>query len=247
MRKAIGFLVVLIWFLPLRDLQAQELSVKRMELNGDNVIVHFALLDSLAGRTYSVNLYSSRDNFVNPLTLISGDAGMDVKPGVERKVVWNAKQELGALFDGKVAIELRAKVYIPFLRFDSFTKIKRGKPTQVTWRGGTPQHILNFELWRKGQRILTIPNVPNAGHTQMEIPASVKKGRGYTFKIVESKNKDLAIQTLPFAVKPKHPFLVKVIPFIAIGGAFYALDVFGGEESSETDPIVNPIGTPIRK
>ncbi|HMR56771.1 MAG TPA: hypothetical protein PLM56_11065 [Cyclobacteriaceae bacterium] len=220
------------------SVNAQQLNVKRVELSGDDIIVHFALLDSLAGRTYSVNLYSSRDNFVNPLTHVTGDMGMDIKPGVELKVVWNAKQELGAAFDDKIAIELRARVYIPFLRFDSFSKIKRGKPTQVTWRGGTPQHILNFELWRKGGRVLTIPNVPNAGHTKLEIPASVKRGKGYTFKIVESRNKDLAIQTQPFAVKPKVPFLIKVLPVLAGGTAIYFLS--GGKDKEIPDPIKVP-------
>lgn len=228
---------ILFLLLPV-SLEAQKLSVNRVELSGDDIIVHFALLDSLAGRTYSVNLYSSRDNFVNPLTHVTGDMGMDIKPGVERKVVWNAKQELGASFDAKIAIELRAKVYIPFLSFDSFNKIKRGKPTQITWRGGTPQHILNFELWRKGGRVLTIPNVPNAGHTKLEIPASVKRGKGYTFKIVESRNKDLAIQTQPFAVNSKVPFLIKVLPVLAGGTAIYFLS--GGKDKEIPGPIKVP-------
>ncbi|MBX2917239.1 MAG: hypothetical protein KF856_18370 [Cyclobacteriaceae bacterium] len=242
MRAGSKFLVMCLCLLGSRVLIAQQLNVKRMELSGDNIILHFSLLDSLAGRTYSVNLYSSRDNFVNPLVHVSGDTGMDIKPGVERKVVWNAKQELGASFDDKIAIELRAKVYIPFLRFDSFTKIKRGKSTQVTWRGGTPQHVLNFELWRKGERVLTIPNVPNAGHTQLVLPSSVKKGKGYTFIIVESKNKDLAIQTMPFVVKPKVPFLVKTLPVLAAGIIFK--DILFPPEGP--DPIPDPRPTPDR-
>jgi hypothetical protein len=241
MRACSKFLVMLLSLLGGQVCTAQQLKVKRMELSGDNIILHFSLLDSLAGRTYSISLYSSRDNFVNPLVHVSGDTGMDIKPGVERKVMWNAKQELGASFDDKIAIELRAKVYIPFLRFDSFTKIKRGKPTQVTWRGGTPQHVLNFELWRKGERVSTIPNVPNAGHTQLVIPSSVKRGKGYTFRIVESKNKDLAIQTMPFVLKPKVPFLVKALPFLAIGGVL-ASGILTPDKPN--DNIVDPIGTP---
>jgi hypothetical protein len=222
-------------------LSAQQLDVNRVELTGDHVILYYNLMDSVAGRTYSINLYSSRDNFLNPLTQVTGDLGIEVKPGIQRKVMWNAKQELGADFNDKVAIELRARIYIPFLRFDSFEKIKRGKPTQITWRGGTPQNILNFELYRNGKKETTIPNVPNAGHTAMLIPMSVKPGKGYSFRISDSKNKDLVVQTSTFAVKPKVPFLVKVLPLVVIGAVVPL--VGGGGEGGEKS-IPDPPSTP---
>jgi hypothetical protein len=223
-------------------LSAQQLEVKRVELSGDDIIVHYALTDTVPGRTFSVNLYSSHDNYVNPLTSVMGDFGIEVKPGIMRKVIWNAKQELGANFDGKVSIELRARPYIPFLRFDAFDKIKRGKPTEVTWRGGTPQNILNFELWRKGKRVVVTPNIPNAQHAKIEIPRSVKAGKGYTFRIIDSKNKDLAIETAPFAVKPQMPLLIKLLPVLAAGAIISTLGSSGAE-----GPIPDPIGMPSRQ
>ncbi len=223
---------------------AQQLDVKRVELKGDEVIIYYALLDSMAGRTYSINLYTSQDKYVNPQTHVSGDHGIEVKPGVQRKLIWNAKKELGENFNDKISIELRARLFIPFIKFDSFEKIKKGKPTEVTWRGGTPQNILNFELWRNDERVLVIPNIPNAQHAQIEIPGSVKPGKNYTFKIVDSKNKDLAIQTSPFIIKPKMPLLVKVLPILAVGGAIVLL---GGENGTTGDSeIVDPNGLPPR-
>jgi hypothetical protein len=226
--------------------KSQNLAVQRVELKGDEVIVYYSLLDSLAGRTYSVNLYSSQDNFVNPLQFVSGDYGVEVKPATQRKLVWNAKKELGESFNAKVAIELRAKVFIPFIRFDSFTKIKRGKLTEVTWRGGTAQNILNFELWRNGEKILVLPNIPNAQHATIKIPSNVKAKKGYTFKIVDSKNKDLAIQTAPFEVKPRTPLLLKVIPVIAIGSVVALAGGGGGGGESGPAEITNPPSLPNR-
>jgi hypothetical protein len=133
-------------------------------------------------------------------------------------------------------------LFIPFIKFDSFEKIKKGKPTEVTWRGGTPQNILNFELWRNEERVLVIPNIPNAQHAKIEIPASVKSGKYYTFKIVDSKNKDLAIQTTPFAIAPKTPFIVKVLPVLAVGGAVVLLS--GDKSTGGDQDIVDPKGFP---
>jgi hypothetical protein len=224
--------------------KAQQLEVKRVELKGDEVIVHYALADSVAGRSYSVNLYSSLDTYVNPLTHVAGDFGSEVKPGAQRTITWNAKKELGEAFNDKVSIELRARVFIPFIRFDSFEKIKRGKLTEVTWRGGTPQNILNFELWRAGKRVEVIPNIPNAQHAKIEIPRNVKAGKNYTFKIVDSKNKDLAIQTAPFAIRPKVPWLIKVLPIVVVGGVVGFLA--GGKSVSDDLSIVDPLGLPAR-
>ncbi|MFN5555434.1 MAG: Ser-Thr-rich GPI-anchored membrane family protein [Chryseotalea sp.] len=222
---------------------AQNLHVQRVELKGDEVILYYSLLDSTAGRTFSVNLYSSLDNFVNPLQFISGDNGVEVKPATERKLVWNAKKELGETFNSKISIELRAKVFIPFIRFDSFSKIKRGKLTEVTWRGGTAQNILNFELWRNGEKVLVLHNIPNAQHATIKIPANVKAGKGYTFKIIDSKNKDLAIQTAPFQIKPRTPHILKAVPLLAVGGALALLGGGGSEAESE---IENPPAFPNR-
>lgn len=218
----------------------QQLDVYRVELKGDEVIVYYSLLDSIEGRSYSINLYSSLDKYVNPLASVTGDLGIEIKPGLHKKLIWNAKQDLGVDFNDKVSIELRARIYIPFIRFDSFETIKRGKPTEVTWRGGTPQNILNFELWQNDKRITTIPNVPNAHHAKLEIPMSVKPGKNYSFRIIDSKNKDLVVQTSSFTVKPKIPLLIKIAPIIAVG----AIVGFLVKPSSAPESIPDPLGVP---
>jgi len=222
------------------SIQAQNLEVKRIERNGDNLILYYNLTDTVIDRSYTVNLYSSRDNFLNPLAAISGDKGMEVTPGISKKLVWNAKQDLGAEFSDKISIELRARIYIPFIRFDAIEKIKRGKPTEVTWRGGTPQNILNFELYRNGKKVDVIPNIANVSHTQLTLPVSVKPGKGYIFRIVDSKNKDQVVETPSFRVKRKVPLGVKLLPVLALGGALY---IFGSSSTSNKE-IPGPPDTP---
>jgi hypothetical protein len=222
---------------------AQSLEVNRIELAGDNIVLYYELRDSVPQRTYTINVYSSRDNYLNALTSVSGDYGLEIKPGNQKKITWNAKQELGSSFNGKVGVEVRARVYVPFILFDSFDKIKRGKPKDVTWRGGTRQNILNFELYNKdNEKVAVIPNVSNAGHTSLFIPEDVKPGKGYRFKIVDSKNKDQVTYTQPFAVRRKVPLLYYVLGTAVVGGVVSLL--IGDDPPIEPTEITDPMGPP---
>ncbi|MEJ0029062.1 MAG: hypothetical protein WDO15_01235 [Bacteroidota bacterium] len=57
---------------------AQDVSIKRIELESTNVLIYYDLADTTRGHLYSINLYSSRDNFINPLTKLRGDFGIEV-------------------------------------------------------------------------------------------------------------------------------------------------------------------------
>jgi hypothetical protein len=214
---------------------AQEFEIKRYELAGDNIVIFYDLVDTVKNRSYTINLYASKDNYLNPLTKISGDVGLEVKPGTNRKLTWNAKEELGNTFAGKVAIEIRGRVYIPFVRFGSFEDIesrKRGVPFVVTWTGGTRQNILNFDLYSGDKKVWTQANVANNGNYELEIPTSVKPGKDFRFKISDSKNKDEIVYTPTFAVKRKIPLLLKVVPLVALAGV---VGIFATQGSSSTE------------
>ncbi len=113
---------------------AQDLTIKRIELENEKVMLYYDLIDTIQERVYAVNLYSSKDNFINPLKSVTGKWGLEVKPGLNNKIELNASEEFGADFEDKVAFELRAKVYIPFIRiegFDNNPKFKRTKPYEI--------------------------------------------------------------------------------------------------------------------
>src|SRR5258705_12516624 len=69
------------------------------ELDGDYVFFNYSLIDSTLGRTYTVNLYTSKDNFTYPLQKVKGDIGIEIQPGVNKKIERNAKQEFGHTFE----------------------------------------------------------------------------------------------------------------------------------------------------
>lgn len=220
---------------------AQTLEVKKIELRDDDVVINYSLSDTVPGRSFSVNLYASRDNYINPLTQITGDHGLEVSAGNDKTVRWHAKKELGDNFNGAVSVEVRARVYVPFIQVDKIGTTKRGKQKEVTWRGGTRQNILNFELLNaKGERVHVVPNISNSGHTSLFIPPDVKPGKNYKFRVVDSKNKDQVVRTEPFAIKRKMPMVLYVIPVAVLGGVVSLLSSSGGDSPGEIPGPPNP-------
>src|SRR5687768_2008161 len=81
---------------------AQKIAVKKIEMAGDKIIVHYDLDDGNPNNEYQISLYSSRNAFGTPLAKVSGDVGGEVKLGLNKKIIWNVKEELGP-FKGKLS------------------------------------------------------------------------------------------------------------------------------------------------
>lgn len=222
-------------------LVAQDFAVKRVESSQGKITLYYDLLDTL-GRGYTINVYASRDNFIAPLQRITGDAGLEVKAGKGKKIVWDAPAELGPDFDGKMGLEVRGRVYIPFVRFERFEEykaIKRGKAYNISWTGGTPQNILHFDLYKGEKKVTSFTDVANTGKYKLTLPTSVKPGSNYKFKITDSKNKDEIVYTGNFTVKRKVPLLLKVIPILSVGALVATLGGSANKAQRIPDPA-NP-------
>jgi hypothetical protein len=232
-----------IWFIALVmiswNVNAQQLQIDKTSISGDKIVVYYSLVDTIPGKYYTVRLYGSHDNFMHPLEKISGDAGIDLRPGGQKKIMWDPK-ELGETFEGKIALEIKARTYIPFVQFDGFEEyklIKRLKPYTIIWRGGTPQNILNFDLYKEDERIMTYPNIANVGHHTLLLPRSVKPGT-YKLKISDTKNKDDVVFTEEFRVKRKTPLVLKALPLLALGAV---ISILLNAEEPQAFRIPDPI------
>lgn len=213
-------LLVILWANAAVTVRAQEFSINRIELTSETVILHYDLIDTMRARTYTINVFSSKDGYLASLQKVKGDVGLEVKPGQGKKIIWSSKEELGATFHGDIELEVRGRVYIPFVKFEGFQNdqiIKRGKPKTITWSGGTRQNILNFTLFKGEEYIVVIPNVANSGSYDMVIPTSVKPGKGYYFLVSDSKNKDQVMKTNSFGIKRKISLGAKIVTFAIVG------------------------------
>ncbi len=208
---------------------AQNVIVHKVELVGDKIIVHYELDDSNPIHEYQLQLFASKDNFANPLTKVKGDVGDEIKPGKDKKIEWNIREELGG-YKGRIALEVRGKVFIPFARlqnFDSKKGYKRGKSYNLTWKPGNT-NPLNIELYKGGERVGGENNHPNNGTYTLFVPAKAKPGKDYRLKVSDTKNTQDVIYTSYFKVTPKVPLVVKILPLLVVGGVVAVLAGGGG-------------------
>lgn len=227
------------------SVNAQEFSIKKIELTSESVILYYDLIDTVKNRTYTINVFTSRDSYLTPIQKVKGDAGLEVRPGANKKIVWSSKEELGPTFHGDIELEVRGRVYIPFVKFEGFQDgqvFKRGKAKTLTWAGGTRQNILNFTLYKGEEYIDVIPNVANSGSYDMILPTSVKPGSGYYFLVSDSKNKDQVMKTNSFGVKRKISLGAKIVVFALIGAS---IPLIIGPPAPEN--IDEPPGSPESK
>lgn len=224
--------------------EAQTVSITKVELAGEKVIVHYDLEDSNPNNEYKLDLYASKDNFIAPLTKVKGNVGSEVKPGTDRKIEWNIMEEYGP-YKGKLSLEIKGKVYIPFVKLQNFNtskSYKRGSNNNLGWKPGNNNPI-NIELFKGGQRVAGDMNMPNNGSHTLYIPSKSKPGKDYRLKITDSRNSEDVIYTDYFKVKPKVPLLLKLLPVFAIGGAAATLGG-GGSGSGTIDPVDTTLPLP---
>lgn len=212
------FVYVTIGILPF-DAVSQTLDIEWVEVDGSTVVVHYDLEDDNPLHAYTVNLFSSADNFANPLIKLSGDFGNEVKAGTDRRIVWRITEELGR-FAGEIELEVRAKMYVPFMKmteFDTKIKYKRGKNYPLVWRTGNPGGQIDIELILDGVRISSDRNVPNTGKFDWQIPVSAKASSGYQLKFTNTKSRDETFLTEPFRVVSQIPLAAKIAAGAAAG------------------------------
>jgi len=199
---------------------AQQFDITIIEQTQDNLIVHYDLLDTTQDRFYSIYLYLLTDSTIAPVKEVIGDVGLEVHPGINNKITWNARKELGSDFKGKIELEVRGKVYVPFIEFEGFPEnqvLKRGKSYTFAWTGKSSSNILEFKLYRGEELKAVLPEVANTGDANIEMPTSIKPGK-YRFYITDSRNKDQEVHSPVFIVKPRVPFFLKVVPLVVAGG-----------------------------
>jgi hypothetical protein len=226
---------------------AQKIAVKKIEMAGDKIIVHYDLDDGNPNNDYQISLYSSRNSFNAPLAKVSGDVGSDVKIGLNKKIIWNVKDELGP-YKGKLSLEVRGKVYTPIVRLNNIStksKFKRGKSHTITWKAGN-SNAIHIELLKGGQRVSGELNQPNNGSFNLFVPQHASVGKDYALRITDSRNNDAVVTSEPFSVTRKVPMLLKVVPVLALGAAVAVLAGGGGggpgggpEETSDGIPTPN--------
>lgn len=224
----------------LHQAKAQKISLSRIDLEMDKLVVHFSLDDTNPNHTYQIALYSSKDNFATPLTKVTGDVGTEVKAGSALTIRWNMAQELGS-FKGDLSVEVRARVFVPFVKltsFDTDRKYKRGKTYPLLWSSGNMGGQIDIDLFDGQDRVDGDRNVPNTGKYEFAISGSVKPGKAYRLKFTNTRNRDEYIYSQPFRIVPKVPFALKAGGIAVIAAAVYFLLDKEPPLPPDPDPVI---------
>lgn len=229
---------------------SQEMNIDYIEFSGRNVVVHYNLDDGAnSARQFLVQLYSSQDNYSTPLTRITGDFGTEVSAGIDKKIVWDITKELGAAYKGDIGLELRGRVYVPFVKIQELDEgkvFKRGKNYPLNWTSGNLSGQVNIELFKdKKERLWGENNVSNVGKFDWFIPNSIKKGSNYTLKFTNAKDRNDVVYSKPFVIKPRIPLFAKLIGIAAIAVAAEFVLTKKQATAEKTNPLPDPNQPPI--
>ncbi|MDW8332386.1 MAG: hypothetical protein RMK43_12090, partial [Cyclobacteriaceae bacterium] len=218
---------------------AQTIAISWVEIAGTKIIVHYDLESANPNHEFTINLFSSKDNFSAPLTKVTGDVGNEIKPGKDKKIVWDVVSELGN-YRGDLELEVRGKLYTPFMKlsgFDTSIKYKRGKSYPLVWTSGNMGGQIDIEIYDGQTRVHSDRGVPNTGKFEWVIPGNVKPGNNYRLKFTDTRNREEVIFTQPFRIVPKTPTPVKLLGGLAlVGGAAFVLSAKGGGSSGPSGP-----------
>lgn len=241
--------LIVVFILAATLVHAQKASIKKVELAGEKIIVHYDLEDSNPGNEYQINLYASQNNFATALTKVRGDVGSEIKAGPNKKIEWSIREELGP-FKGKLSLEIRGKMFVPVAKINNISegdKFKRGKNHTLTWKPGNNNPV-NIELLKNGQAVSSQLNQPNNGSYSFLIPTHTSVGKDYSIRITDTKDGENVTVSQPFTVTRKVPLLLKVVPIVAVAGAAAVLAGGGGgggeESGGTTDGVIELPGYP---
>lgn len=229
------------------DILGQQIKNAKAKISDDIINITFDLISKNPNDKFSIKIYSSHDNFLKPLNLISGDVGDDIKPGVGKFAVFQAREELG-VFSGYIIFELRANVIISAQTISpeqlvitdptDGSKLKKGKNTLIKWSGGKQENV-KMELFQNSNLLNPIATTTNLGSYNWTVPTDLK-GSNYSIKLFNINDPGRAVFSGAFKIKGKVPIYVYFIP-VVVGGVAVVLLSGGKKDKALPDAPPPPI------
>jgi hypothetical protein len=237
-----NLLLALIWVVSCwhpRIALSQSIENLKSTFDGEKVTVTYDLIYDNPNQKFNVQLFGSHDNFQTPLSLVMGNDGVGegVLPGRNKRVIWDVKSEFPSDFNKDVtikvkAIKMAAAIALNMKPFGS-SVYKKGRPIEINWYGGNPTDKINLQLFNKEDKLIwnIQTEYSNDEHLTWTIPQSTSAGKNYYVKLSNASDPSESSKSSFFQVKPRTPFIVKVLPFLAVGGVVYLLT----SKSSKTE------------
>jgi hypothetical protein len=193
------------------------------------IIIVYDLVDFESGDRAFVKVYSSLDNFENPLTNASGDIGY-VAPGPNKRIDWVVPNEVIYNFES-ISYQFKSEVVIGWkILTPSGNGVKRGTVNNITWKGGKAEDNIKIKLVTPLQVSIDLEQQKNTGTYEWSTSKNLAVGKGYTLQITGSDNVPLVEKR--FAVKRRITPLIYGVPVVGV----LVLLISGGGGGSEGLP-----------
>lgn len=192
---------------------SQKLENLKAVAEGEKIIVSYDLTQGEPGDKYTVALFASHNNFNSPLTRVIGDVGQNVREGKGKRIEWESKLEVGK-YKGPLTFEIEVIVIAPFTLKTELTTTKRGKTLPLRWRGGDQNQNVKIELLKAGEVQGIVGTLSNKGSYEWNVSSKQKPGKDYSIRLLNGRE---TVSSQTFAIKPKIPIWLKVLPFVGVG------------------------------
>lgn len=234
------------------SLVAQRLENIRAEVIGDSekVVITYDLNGASEGQKFKVTIYGSHNGFSTPLSLVSGDVGLDkeVTGGTGKRIEWSAKNELKD-FAGDVTFELRADpVIAPVSRPEPYairqplagSTVKKKKAMGISWQGGRAGETIKLDLLKGGTVVSQIANGLSGQSYSWTVPNDLQKGEDYQVRLSADSG---GATSGNFTIKKKINPLLIIAPVVVVGGvaALVAGGGGGGDDKKTIELPVPPV------
>lgn len=202
---------------------AQKFSKILASQQGEVISIVYQIESRNPSDLFQVQVYSSMDNFLNPLNHVSGDIGDGVNALGEKKIQWDAGNALGE-YEGDISFELRgSRVTIEsaiqlHTSFPKKSRLKRGNKYKISWTGGAPDSRINIDLVQNGNiREPVARNLINSFEYEWKLPRNKVNGKDFqlvikdlTYSGNQTLSADFNIKT-PISPVIKGTFLIAAI------------------------------------
>lgn len=213
---------------------SQKIENVRADVNGDQMIITYDLIGAAEGQEFRIQMYSSNNNFTVPLLRVTGDIGNRIPAGLQRRVVWMAKEELKE-YKGAVTLEIRGEPLAPAvvvptavttvgavspytINSPSGGSVKKGKNMTISWIGGARDERVQIELWKNDSFELKITEMLNSGNYTWTVADGLKGS--YKVKIKGSNGETVSNS---FKVGGKSKVWFIVVPVVVVGAVLLLL------------------------
>lgn len=223
--------------------KSQVLDSVSMSFENGLVVVQYDFLVGEADKEYELYLYGSHDNFTNPLQYTTGDVGKKIKLGEDKKILWDAKTELGN-FKGDFSLKIKGSIYTPLVQYkniDDDLKIKRGNAYDIQWTSSVKADKLLLKIQRHGVPLIEPQVIENTGSYLWELPEKTKPGKGYSIQLSDTENLLREETSNEFSIRRKVSLTYIIAPVVVVAGVT-AILLIGGPEDPNTIPL--PPNTP---